>query len=41
VITLKVVGLELPMLMEVQQDPPPKATALLLGTENGINANVQ
>jgi hypothetical protein len=40
-ITLKVVGLELPMLTEVHKDPPPKATSLLLGTENGIGANVQ
>jgi hypothetical protein len=40
-ITFKVVGLELLMLMEVQKDPSPKATSLLLGTKNGIGANVQ
>jgi hypothetical protein len=40
-ITLKVVRLKLPMLMEVHKDPSPKATSLLLGTGNGIGANVQ
>jgi hypothetical protein len=40
-IALEVVGLELPMLMEVQKDPPPKLTLLLLGTVDGISANMQ
>jgi hypothetical protein len=40
-ITFKVAGLELPMLMEVQKDPLPKATTLLLGTRNGISANME
>jgi hypothetical protein len=40
-ITLKVVGLELSMLMEVHKHPLPKATTLLLGTGNGIGTNVQ
>jgi hypothetical protein len=40
-IALEVVGLELPMFMEVHQDPPPKVTSLLLGTGDGIGANMQ
>jgi hypothetical protein len=40
-IAFEVVGLELPMLMEVQKDPPPKLTSLLLGTIDGIGANMQ
>jgi hypothetical protein len=40
-IIFEVLGLELPMFMEVQTDPSPKATFLLLGTENGICASVQ
>jgi hypothetical protein len=40
-ITFEVLGLELPMFMEVQTDPSPNATYLLLGTGNRICANVQ
>jgi hypothetical protein len=40
-ITFKVVGLEPPMLMEVQNDSSPKAASLLLGIGNGIGANMQ
>jgi hypothetical protein len=41
VITFEVVRFELHMLMEVQIDPSPKATSLLLGAGNGIGANMQ
>jgi hypothetical protein len=41
VITFEVLGLELPMLMEVQTGPSPKATSILAGTKNRIGANVQ
>jgi hypothetical protein len=40
-ITFEVVGLKLPMLMEVQTDPSPKATPILLGAGNGIVPNMQ
>jgi hypothetical protein len=39
-IALEVTGLELPMLMEVQKDPPPKLTSLLLDTVDRIGANM-
>jgi hypothetical protein len=40
-ITFEVLGLELPMFMDVKTDPSPKATSLLLGTGNRISVNVQ